>query len=58
MATWKYLIRFLGQDGKTYLGSLPEVRNASEIVDSAVTGYASFDDLVQQNGKSCTVRTV
>ncbi|EXL90729.1 hypothetical protein NOF04DRAFT_19483 [Fusarium oxysporum II5] len=51
MSTWKHLIRFLDDEGQTYLASLPAPQTTSEIVSSTVTGYASFADLLEQNGR-------
>lgn len=51
MSTWKYLIRFLDDEGQTSLASLQAPQTASEIVNSTVTGYASFADLLEQNGR-------
>ncbi|KAH7267927.1 2-hydroxyhepta-2,4-diene-1,7-dioate isomerase [Fusarium solani] len=51
MSTWKHLIRFLDDEGQSYLASLPAPQTTSEIVSSTVTGYASFADLLEQNGR-------
>ncbi|WAO91332.1 FAA-hydrolase domain-containing protein [Fusarium falciforme] len=51
MSTWKHLIRFLDDEGQTYLASLQAPQTVSEIVNSTVTGYASFADLLEQNGR-------
>ncbi|KAL7760771.1 hypothetical protein ACKLNR_007306 [Fusarium oxysporum f. sp. zingiberi] len=51
MSTWKHLIRFLDDEGQTYLASLPAPQTTSEIVSSTMTGYASFADLLEQNGR-------
>ncbi|TVY70926.1 Uncharacterized protein Focb16_v000003 [Fusarium oxysporum f. sp. cubense] len=51
MSTWKHLIRFSDDEGQTYLASLPAPQTTSEIVSSTMTGYASFADLLEQNGR-------
>lgn len=55
MSTWKHLIRFLDDHGQTYLASLQAPQPASEIVNSSVTGYASFEDLLEKNGRDVKV---
>ncbi|KAH7136226.1 2-hydroxyhepta-2,4-diene-1,7-dioate isomerase [Dactylonectria macrodidyma] len=48
MSHWKHLIRFLDENGRTYLASLPSIKASQEIVNSAVTGFASLTDLNEQ----------
>ncbi|KAH7160513.1 2-hydroxyhepta-2,4-diene-1,7-dioate isomerase [Dactylonectria estremocensis] len=50
MSHWKHLIRFLDDNDRTYLASLPVIRSSTEIVNSMVTGYASLANLNEQRG--------
>jgi hypothetical protein len=59
MSLWKYLIRFEASDGQVYVSSLPTLTDASDLVGSAVTGFASFADLLKgDGGTSVTVQKV
>ncbi|QKD48523.1 2-hydroxyhepta-2,4-diene-1,7-dioate isomerase [Fusarium oxysporum Fo47] len=58
MPTWTHLIRFLDDEGQTYLASLPSPQTTSEIISSTVTGYASFADLLEQNGRLVKVAKI
>ncbi|KAI3585653.1 2-hydroxyhepta-2,4-diene-1,7-dioate isomerase [Fusarium oxysporum f. sp. albedinis] len=58
MPTWTHLIRFLDDEGQTYLASMPSPQTTSEIISSTVTGYASFADLLEQNGRLVKVAKI
>lgn len=55
---WEFLIRFLGEDDRTYLASLPSPEAVFEIVNSTITGFVSYQDLLNQKGTSVKVQKV
>lgn len=59
MTSWKHLIRVKATDGRIYFASIDAPKKTSELVNLAVTGFSSLEDLQNQTkGQPVTVKEV